>query len=118
MKPQRVVAVSGDGGFLMNVQELETARRLGTAIVAVVLVDGRFGVIEANQYRRFGHAAGITFGNPDFVQLAGAFDVPGFAVSAAPDFLPTLRQALALRQPALIAVPIDASENRRLGEPL
>jgi acetolactate synthase-1/2/3 large subunit len=117
--PERqVVAVCGDGGFLMNVQELETAKRLGTAVVVVVLVDGRFGVIEANQVRRFGHSAGITFGNPDFVQLARAFDLPGFAVTTAADFLPTLRQALALEQPALIAVPIEARENLRLGEPL
>jgi acetolactate synthase-1/2/3 large subunit len=117
--PERqVVAVSGDGGFLMNVQELETAKRLGTAFVVVVLLDGRFGVIEANQLRRFGHAAGVAFGNPDIVQLAQAFGLPGFAVKAADDFLPTLRQALALHRPAIIGVPIDASENARLGDPL
>jgi acetolactate synthase I/II/III large subunit len=117
--PERqVVAVSGDGGFLMNVQELETAKRLGTAIVVTVLVDGRFGVIESNQMRRFGHTAGIHFGNPDFIQLARAFDLPGFAITKAEDLLPTLKQALALGQPALLAVPIDARENLRLGAPL
>jgi acetolactate synthase-1/2/3 large subunit len=117
--PQRqVVAISGDGGFLMNVQELETAKRLGTAIVVTVLVDGRFGVIESNQMRRFGHTAGIHFGNPDFVQLARAFDLPGFAITKAEELLPTLKQALALDQPALLAVPIDARENLRLGAPL
>jgi acetolactate synthase-1/2/3 large subunit len=101
-----VVAVCGDGGFLLNVQGLETAKRLGTA--AVVLVDGRL----------FGHSAGIASGNPDLVQLARAFDLPGFAVTTAAEFLPTLRQALALEQPTLIAVPIEARENLRLGEPL
>jgi acetolactate synthase-1/2/3 large subunit len=117
--PERnVVAVSGDGGALMNMQELETAKRLGVAIVVVVLVDNRFGVIAANQMRRFGHAAGIQFGNPDFVQLARAFDLPGFAITRADELLPTLKQALALDRPALLAVPIDAGENLRLGAPL
>jgi acetolactate synthase I/II/III large subunit len=115
---RKVIAVAGDGGFLMNVQELETAKRLGVAFVMVVLVDGRFGIIEANQQRRFGHTAGVNFGNPDFVRLAQAFDLPGFAVTSADAFLPLLRQALALDQPALIAVPIDAQENLRMGAPL
>src|SRR4029453_3209982 len=115
---RQVVAVAGEGGFLMNGQEVETAWRLGLAFVMVVLVDGRFGIIEANQQRRFGHTAGVTFGNPDFVQLAQAFDLPGFAVTSADAFLPLLRQALELDRPALIAVPIDAQENLRLGAPL
>jgi acetolactate synthase-1/2/3 large subunit len=117
--PERhVIAVSGDGGVLMDVQELETAKRLGTAVVVIVLVDGRFGVIEANQIRRFERTAGIHFGNPDFVQLARAFDLPGFAITKAEELLPTLKQALALDRPALLAVPIDAHENLRLGAPL
>ncbi|MDQ6858755.1 MAG: acetolactate synthase large subunit, partial [Chloroflexota bacterium] len=62
VRPERkVVAFAGDGGFLMNVQELETAKRLGVAIVCVVLVDGRYGVIEANQQRRFKRTGGISF---------------------------------------------------------
>src|SRR5919109_1215260 len=93
VRPDRkIIAVCGDGGFLMNVQELETAQRLGTAFAVVVLLDGRFGVIEANQLRRFGHGGGVTFGNPDIVQLAQAFGLAGFAVNAADEFLPTLRR--------------------------
>lgn len=115
---RKVVAVCGDGGFLMNVQELETAKRLGVAFVVVVLVDNRYGLIEVHQTRRFGHTAGIMFGNPDFVQLARAFDLPGFAVTSAETFLPTLRQALDLGRPALVAVPVDPSEHLRLGAPL
>ncbi|MBI2861623.1 MAG: acetolactate synthase large subunit [Chloroflexi bacterium] len=115
---RRIVAVSGDGGFLMNVQELETARRLGTAFVVVVLIDGRFGVIEANQLRRFGRTAGVTFGNVDIVHLAQAFGLPGFTVASANDFLPTLRRALELGSPSVIGVAIDAHENARLGAPL
>src|SRR5207237_9682629 len=63
---RKVVAFAGDGGFLMNVQELETAKRLGTAIVCVVLVDDRLGVIEANERRLFGRTFGPEFGKPGF----------------------------------------------------
>jgi len=116
VRPDRkVVAFCGDGGFLMNVQELETAKRLGTAIVAVVLVDGRFGVIEMNQQRRFGRAFGVEFGNPDFVALARSFGIAGYAVESAADLLPMLRRALDGDGPVLIAVPIDARENAKLG---
>src|SRR5437773_9282641 len=81
VRPERkVVAFCGDGGFLMNVQELETAKRLGTAIVVVVLVDDRLGVIEVNERRQFGRTFGTVFGNPDFVQLARAFGLAGFGV--------------------------------------
>ncbi len=119
VRPDRkVVAFSGDGGFLMNVQELETAKRLGTAIVMVVLVDGRYGVIEANQQRRFKRTGGIEFGNPDLVQLAHAFGIRAEAVAAADDLLPALRRALDGDGPALVAVPIDPRENSKLGDAL
>ena len=117
VRPERkVVAFSGDGGFLMNVQELETAKRLGTAIVMVVLVDGRYGVIEANQQRRFKRTGGIEFGNPDLVQLAHAFGIRGEAVAGADDLLPALKRALDEPGPALVAVPIDPRENAKLGD--
>ena len=119
VKPERkVVAFSGDGGFLMNVQEIETAKRLGTAIVMVVLVDGRFGVIEANQQRRFKRTGGIEFGNPDLVQLAHAFGIRGEAVESADELLPALTRALDAPGPAIVAVPIDARENVKLGDAL
>ena len=119
VRPERkVVAFSGDGGFLMNVQELETAKRLGTAIVCVVLVDGRYGVIEANQQRRFKRTGGIEFGNPDLVQLAGAFGIRGEAVASADGLLPALRRALDGDGPAIVAVPIDPRENAKLGDVL
>ena len=119
VQPERkVVAFSGDGGFLMNVQELETAKRLGLAIVCVVLVDGRYGVIEANQQRRFGRTAGVEFTNPDFVQLAHAFGIHGEMVASADELLPALKRALDADGPAIVAVPIDARENAKLGDVL
>jgi acetolactate synthase I/II/III large subunit len=117
--PQRkVIAVNGDGGFLMNAQELETARRMKTAFPTVVWKDGRYGVIELNQTRRFGRAFGIEFGNPDFVQFARSFGLPAFRVDAADDLLPTLKRALDLDQPSLIEVPVDYRENLHLAERL
>jgi acetolactate synthase-1/2/3 large subunit len=108
---RKVIAVSGDGGFMMNSQELETAKRLGAAFVAVVLVDGRYGVIALNQQRRFGRRFGVDFGNPDFVAYAASFGLPGFRVDRAADFLPTLRRALDLNTPSVVAVPVDTSRS-------
>jgi len=113
---RRVVAFTGDGGFLMNVQELETAKRLKAAIVVVVLVDGRLGVIEVNERRLFGRTFGTAFGNPDFVQLARAFGIAGFAVNGVADLVPTLRRALDLGEPAVVAVPWDHAANDQIAD--
>lgn len=108
---RKVIAVTGDGGFLMNSQELETAKRVGTAFVVVVLVDNRYGIIELNQKRRFGQAFAVAFDNPDFVAYAGSFGLPGFRVEQAEDLQPTLRRALDLDVPSLVAVPFDSSQS-------
>ncbi len=115
---RKVIAVNGDGGFMMNCQELETARRMKTAFPTVVWKDGRYGVIEMNQSRRFGRPFGIEFGNPDFVQFAQSFGLPAYRVEAAADLLPTLKRALELDQPSLIEVPVDYRENMHLAERL
>jgi len=112
---RKVVAVTGDGGFLMNSQELETARRLRTAFVTVVWTDNRYGVIALNQERRFGRAFGSTFTNPDLVQYAEAFGLPGFRVERPDDLLPTLQRALTCDGPSLVEVPIDPAAHRELG---
>jgi len=115
---RKVVAVSGDGGFLMNSQELETAKRLQLAFVTVVWVDYRYGLIEWRQMNKFGRTFGVNFGNPDFVKYAEAFGLPAFAIGHSREFLPTLRKALELELPSLIEVPIDYRENMRLTEKL
>jgi acetolactate synthase-1/2/3 large subunit len=113
---RKVVAFTGDGGFLMNVQELETAKRLGTAICIVVLVDSRLGVIEANEQRAYGRSFGTEFGNPDLVQLARAFGIAGYEVQSASDLLPTLQLALDGDGPSLVAVPWDHRANERIAQ--
>ncbi|HMA37103.1 MAG TPA: acetolactate synthase large subunit [Chloroflexia bacterium] len=111
----KVVAVSGDGGFLMNSQELETARRLHLPYVNVVWTDRRYGVIELNQQRRFGRTFGVQFSNPDLVQYAAAFGIPAWRVAQPDDLAPLLRRALEMDTPTLIDVPVDSTENMKLG---
>ncbi|MDX6535509.1 MAG: acetolactate synthase large subunit [Gaiellales bacterium] len=113
-KERRVVTISGDGGFLMNVQELETAKRLGLAIVNIVWTDSAYGVIELHQQRKFGHLAGTKFTNPDLVGLAEAFGVAGMRVGAADEVAPTLRRALEHDGPSVVEIPIDYRENSKL----
>src|SRR5438093_13079256 len=88
---RRVVVVTGDGGFLMNVQELETARRLGTAFVTVVWVDGAYGSSQWKQQTRFGRTYGVDCGNPDLVALVQAFGLPAFLIKAADPFPAALK---------------------------
>jgi acetolactate synthase-1/2/3 large subunit len=117
--PQRnVVAVSGDGGFLMNCQELETAVRLRTPIVNVIWENGEFGSIAWKQDKKFGRHFDVEFGNPDFVKLAEAFGMPAWRCSNADEFSERLRHALALDLPSLIVVPIDYSIDVAISEQL
>ncbi len=115
---RKVVAVVGDGAFLMNSQELETARRIGTNIVVMVWRDDGYGLIDWKQRNEFGHPFGVAFANPDLVAYAESFGIAGFRPSDAADLYPTLVRALAVDGPAVIDVPIDYRENLRLTEHL
>jgi acetolactate synthase-1/2/3 large subunit len=113
--PERnVLTISGDGGFLMNVQELETAVRLGTPTVNMIWSDGTFGLIEWKQQNRYGHAFGTRFGNPDWVELARTFGAVGFKVTAQDSLQDVLREAFAADRPVVIDCPVDYSENVKL----
>jgi len=116
---RRVVAVCGDGGFLMNCQELETATRLGTAFVTVVWEDGAYGSIAWKQRQRFdGEHFGTDFDNPDFVRLAESFGMPAWRCDSADDFGRRLQEALSLDVPSLIALPIDYSVDVAISDEL
>ncbi len=106
---RNVVTVSGDGGFLMNCQELETAVRLRTAVVNVVWENHQFGSIAWKQDKKFGRHFDVGFGNPDFVGLAESFGMPAWRCSSAEEFSQRLVAALPLDVPSLIVVPIDYS---------
>jgi acetolactate synthase-1/2/3 large subunit len=106
---RRVVAVSGDGGFMMNCQELETAVRCGTPFVNLVWENRQFGSIAWKQERRFDRHFGTDFGNPDFVQLGRAFGLPSWRIQSADELGARLAHALTLDEPSLIVVPVDYS---------
>jgi acetolactate synthase-1/2/3 large subunit len=106
---RKVVAVGGDGGTLMNFQELETAVRLKTPFVSVIWENQQFGSIVWKQDKKFGRHFGVDFTNPDFVQLAKAFGMPAWRLEDPDDFGPTLRRALDEDLPSLIVLPIDYS---------
>ncbi len=117
--PERnVVTVCGDGGFLMNVQELETATRLKTPIVNVVWENRQYGSIVWKQDNKFGEHFGVDFTNPDFVKLAESFGMPAWRCESADDFGARLRQALGLDLPSLIVLPIDYSIDVAISEEL
>jgi acetolactate synthase-1/2/3 large subunit len=115
---RKVVALCGDGGFLMNSQELETAKRIGANVTVVVWRDDGYGLIDWKQRNEFGRPFGVEFGNPDFVAYAESFGIAGFRPASAADLLPVLRRALDVDGPALVEVPIDYRENLRLTEHL
>src|SRR4051812_20406569 len=115
---RNVVTVSGDGGFLMNVQELETAVRLRTAVVNVIWENAQYGSIVWKQDKKFGRHFGTDFTNPDFVRLADAFGMPAWRCEGVEDLGRHLRHALSLDQPSLIVVPIDYSIDVAISEEL
>ena len=108
---RKVVAVTGDGGFMMNCQELETAHRIGTAFVTIIFNDGGYGLIEWKQESHYNESSYIKFNNPDFVKLAESMNLKGYRIESAEDFVPTLKEALAQNVPAVIDCPIDYREN-------
>jgi acetolactate synthase-1/2/3 large subunit len=111
---RRVMAVCGDGGFMMNSQEMETAVRLKLNLVVLVIEDGAYGMIRWKQAVDHFADFGMTFGNPDFAKYAEAYGARGRRVGAIRDFLPTLEKAFAEGGVQLVAVPIDYSENQRV----
>jgi acetolactate synthase-1/2/3 large subunit len=115
---RNVVAVCGDGGFLMNVHEMETAVRLGTNIVVFVWVDEEYGLIAWKQQNSFGRHTDLSFGNPDFMKLAEAFGWAGLHCERSADLQDTLREALGTGKPTLVTIPIDYRENTLLTERL
>jgi len=106
-----VVALCGDGGFLMNLQDLETACRLKLNIVVVVFNDNGYNLIKWKSEKKFGSSFGVDFSNPDFVRLAESFGAVGVKLESTHEFEDVLRDALTKTVPVIIDVPIDYSDN-------
>lgn len=115
LEPQRqVVSVMGDGGFMMNVQELETAHRLGVTCTFVIVTDNDFGLIRWNQERHRGHSFGTALQNPDFAALASAFDIKAYTPQTVAELDAQLRQAITTQELNVVVVPVDAAVNNGL----
>ncbi len=115
---RNILAVCGDGGFMMNNQEIETAVRLGLNITVLMFNDNKLGLIEWHQLREFGRKSNVDVGNPDFVSFAESFGAKGYKVGSAEDLLPTLETALNDGCVSLIDCPVDYTENMKLTERL
>ena len=115
---RRVLAVCGDGGFLMNVQELETAKRLGTNPVFMVWEDRGYGLISWKQQNQFGRHTDLAFDNPDFTRLAESFGCRGMRVERSRDLRAALEDAFQSDVPVVLSLPIDYRENQLLTERL
>jgi acetolactate synthase-1/2/3 large subunit len=115
---KRILAICGDAGFMMNVQEMETARRLNSDIVVMVWEDHMYGLIAWKQQNQFGQHTELSFGNPDWNKLADAFGWHGHFVENSKDLPAALETAFGESGPSLIVLPIDYDENMKLTERL
>lgn len=117
--PERtVVAVTGDAGFMMNSQEIETALRIGTAIIILIWRDDAYGLIQWKQEARFGRASHIDFSNPDFVKYAESFGAKAYRINHSDELQPVLKRAIADNTVVIIDCPVDYRENMKLTEEL
>jgi acetolactate synthase I/II/III large subunit len=118
-KPEsKVLAVAGDGAFLMNSQEIETAVRERIPLVVLIWEDGGYGLIEWKMDLELGEHHYVRFGNPDIVSYAESFGAKGYRIKSADELLPTLQAALDDDGVSLICCPVDYSENLRLTDRL
>ncbi len=114
----KVVAVAGDGAFLMTGEELETAVRHELPIVVMVWKDNSYGLIGWKQMNEFDRKSNVKFGNPDFVKLAEAYGAEGYRIEDEKELKPTLEKALQANGPVVIECPVDYRENTKLTERL
>ncbi|REJ70321.1 MAG: acetolactate synthase large subunit [Planctomycetota bacterium] len=111
---RKVMAICGDGGFMMNSQELETAVRLNLHVVVLVLRDDAYGMIKWKQAHMGFDSFGLDYGNPDFVKYAESYGARGYRIAATDDLAPTMRECTETPGVHLIEVPVDYSDNDRI----
>ena len=119
VKPNNVaMTITGDAGFMMNSQEIETALRNNVPMIIMIWNDSQYGLIKWHQLRHFGRESNISFTNPDFVKYAESFGAKGYRVESADQLIPTIEKAVADQTVVVIDVPVDYSENMKLTEKL
>ncbi|MCE2578541.1 acetolactate synthase AlsS [Komagataeibacter sp. FNDCR1] len=115
---QKVISVSGDGGFMMSCMELETAVRLKCNIVHLVWVDQQYNMVEMQERKKYGRGSGVDFGPIDFAMFARSCGAQGIAIRSADEIAGALRTAMEAEGPVVISIPVDYSHNHLLMEPL
>ena len=111
---RRVLAICGDGGFMMNNQELETAVREHIPFVTLIWEDEAYGLIKWKEMEQFGDSCYVDFANPDFKMMAESMHCKGYEVHSSEELIPTLEEAFAQKVPAVVVVKVDYSENMKL----
>ncbi len=115
---KKILAITGDGGFMMNCQEIETAVRTGTPFVTLIFTDSSYGLIKWKEHDQYGKSFFVDFSNPDFVKFAESMHAKGYRIEKAEDLVPTLQDAFSQTVPSIIECPVDYNENVRLTEKL
>ena len=113
---EKVISISGDGGFLYSAMELETAVRLKAHIVHMVWIDGAYDMVAVQEEQKYGRRSGVAFGPVDPVKYAEAFGATGFLIRTPDEIAPVLKQAMRVQGPVIIGVHVDYSDNPRLFE--
>lgn len=111
---EKIISVSGDGSFMQSSMELETAVRLKSNIVHIIWVDNGYNMVAMQEEKKYCRSSGVSFGPINFKAYAESFGAAGFAVTSAEDLRPTLRAAMAVVGPAVVAIPVDYSDNHLL----
>ena len=113
---EKVLSISGDGGFLFSAMELETAVRLQSHLVHMIWTDGTYDMVGTQEVQKYGRVSGVTFGPIDPVKYAEAFGAKGLMIRSPEDIAPVLKQAFDAEGPVLIGVPVDYRDNHKLFE--
>lgn len=112
----KIISVSGDGGFMQSSMELETAVRLNTNILHIIWVDNAYNMVEMQEQEKYGRYSGVKFGVIDFKHYAESFGAKGFDVTCASQLRTVLHEAIAVEGPAVLAIPVDYRDNAKLME--
>lgn len=115
---EKVVSISGDGGFLFSAMELETAVRLRAPLVHLVWNDGSYDMVAFQQKMKYGKEAAVRFGDVDIVKFAESFGAKGLRVTNPAELSDVLKEALETEGPVVVDIPIDYRDNIKLGETL
>ena len=113
---EKVISISGDGGFLFSAMELETAVRLKCNLVHLVWIDGSYDMVGFQEVAKYGRTSGVDFGPVDVVRFAEAFGAKGLRIETPDQITPTIKKALEMQGPVIIGVPVDYRDNHRLME--